>query len=101
VFAEHGPVLRALADAATDDPDVEDAYGHLVQGFIDVTARHIEAEIAADRILALDPHETAKALILMNERYLNLSLAREPKTPRETVVETLSTIWTRTLYGRT
>jgi hypothetical protein len=30
-----------------------------------------------------------------------LSLAREPKTPRETVVETLSTIWTRTLYGRT
>ena len=26
VFAEHGPVLRALADAAADDPDVDDAY---------------------------------------------------------------------------
>jgi AcrR family transcriptional regulator len=100
VFAEHGPVLRALADAATDDPDVEDAYGRLVQGFIDVTARYIEAGIEAHRILALDAAETAKALILMNERYLNQSLAREPKTPRETVIETLSTIWTRTLYGR-
>jgi AcrR family transcriptional regulator len=100
VFAQHGPVLRALADAAADDPDVEDAYGQLVQSFIDVTARHIEAEMAADRILALNPTETAKALILMNERYLNESLAREPRTPREIVVETLSTIWTRTLYGR-
>ena len=27
VFAEHGPVLRALADAAADDPDVDEAYG--------------------------------------------------------------------------
>ena len=26
VFAGHGPVLRALADAATDDPRVEEAY---------------------------------------------------------------------------
>jgi TetR/AcrR family transcriptional regulator, ethionamide resistance regulator len=100
VFAQHGPVLRALADAAADDPDVEDAYGRLVQSFIDVTARHIEAEIAAQRILALNPTETAKGVVLMNERYLNESLAREPRTPRETVVETLSTIWTRTLYGR-
>ena len=27
VFVEHGPVLHALSDAATHDPDVEDAYG--------------------------------------------------------------------------
>jgi hypothetical protein len=27
VFAEHGPVLRALADAAADDPEVERVYG--------------------------------------------------------------------------
>ena len=37
VFAEHGPVLRALADAATDDPEVERVYGGLVQSFVDVT----------------------------------------------------------------
>jgi AcrR family transcriptional regulator len=99
VFAEHGPVLRALADAASDDPDVEAAYGALLQGFVDVTARHIEAEVAAGRILPLDPRETAKALVWMNERYLNASFGRSPSTPREKVVETLSTIWGRTLYG--
>lgn len=99
VFVEHGPVLRALADAAADDPDVESAYSALVQSFIDVTARHIAREIEAGRILPLNPEETAKALIWMDERYLNLSLGREPLTPPDTVIDTLHTIWTRVLYG--
>jgi AcrR family transcriptional regulator len=99
VYAEHGPVLRALADAATDDPSVEAAYDAIVQGFVTATTEHIEREIAAGRMLALDAGETAKALVWMMERYLNLSLGREPITPPEVVAETLSTIWGRVLYG--
>jgi TetR/AcrR family transcriptional regulator, ethionamide resistance regulator len=99
VYVEHGPVMRALADAATDDPDVEQAYGALVQTFIDATARHIDEEIAAGRILPLDGSETAKALVWMMERYLTLSLGREPLTPHEAVADALATIWTRVLYG--
>jgi AcrR family transcriptional regulator len=91
-FAEYGPVLRALADAAADDPGVEEAYSALVQRFIDATAGHI-----ADAGMGLDPDETAKALVWMTERYLNLSLGREPRTPRETVAETLGEIWSRVL----
>jgi TetR/AcrR family transcriptional regulator, ethionamide resistance regulator len=92
-------VLRALADAATDDPDVEQAYEQLVQSFVAVTAQHIDAEIAAGRVLSLDAAETAKALVWMNERYLTLSLGREPTAHRAVVVRTLHTIWTRVLYG--
>jgi AcrR family transcriptional regulator len=99
VYTEHGPVMRALADAATDDPSVEQAYAALVQTFVDATARHIDEEIAAGRILPLDGYETAKALVWMMERYLNLSLGREPLTPHATVADTLATIWTRVLYG--
>ena len=99
VYAEHGPVMRALADAAADDRGVEQAYTALVQSFIDATARHIDAEIAAGRVLPLDARETAKALVWMMERYLNLSLGREPATPRAAVADTLATIWTRVLYG--
>ena len=99
VFADHGPVLRALADAAVDDPEVEHVYGALVQSFVDVTKKHIEAEIAAGQVLALDAGETARALVWMMERYLNLSLGRAETTPRETVAQTLTTIWTRVLYG--
>ena len=100
VYAKHGPVMRALADAAAHDRGVESAYGCLVQGFVDVTARHIAAEVAAGRVLPLDAGETAKALIWMNERYLVSSLGRAPFTPREKVVETLATVWGRVLYGR-
>jgi AcrR family transcriptional regulator len=99
VFVEHGPVMRALADAAADDPGVERAYSDLVESFIDATARHIDEEIAAGRILKLSAYETAKALVWMMERYLNLSLGREPLTPADTVADTLATIWTRVLYG--
>jgi hypothetical protein len=60
---------------------------------------HIEREVAAGRILPLDPKETATALVWMNERYLTLSLGREPTADRALVVQTLHTIWSRVLYG--
>ena len=99
VFERHGPVLHALADAATVDPDVELAYNSLVQGFIDATAMHIEEEIAAGRALPLQARETAGAMIWMSERYLLSSLGRTQNVAPAIVVETLATIWTRTLYG--
>jgi hypothetical protein len=37
----------------------------------------------------------------MNERYLTLSLGREPATERAAVARTLETIWSRVLYGET
>jgi AcrR family transcriptional regulator len=99
VYVEHGPVMRALADAASDDHEVEAAYNALVQRLIDATSRHIEDEIAAGRIRKLDAYETAKALVWMNERYLTLSLGHEPATSQETVSDTLARIWNRVLYG--
>src|ERR687895_54229 len=54
VYAEHGPVMRALADAAADDPGVEQAYNGIVENFVRATARHIEEEIAVGRILSVE-----------------------------------------------
>ena len=99
VFERHGPVLHALADAATVDREVEIAYTALLQSFIDATASHIEEEIEAGRALPLNARETAGALIWMSERYLLSSLGRTPCVAPATVIETLATIWTRTLYG--
>lgn len=99
VYSQHGPVMRALADAAADDPGVEQAYNGIVESFVRATARHIEEEIAVGRILPVDPDETAKALVWMMERYLNLSFGHEPPTAPQAVADTLTTIWTRVLYG--
>ena len=94
VYEEHGPVLRALADAAADDRDLEAAYESLVTRFIDATVPHV----SGDRAGAAEPREVAAALVWMMERYLTQSLGREPRTPAPVVVEALACIWNGILY---
>jgi AcrR family transcriptional regulator len=98
VWEEHGAVLRALADAAADDRDVEAAYAALIQRFVDVTAEHIALEAAAGNVVQIDPIEGSKALVWMSERYLYHSFGPERKVPPAKVLETLGTVWTRALY---
>jgi AcrR family transcriptional regulator len=102
VYLRLGPVMRALADAAGADAQVEGAYRNLVGQFIDATAGHIRAEQARGRIGELiDVEETARALILMNERYLLESFGRTPQADPAVVVPVLHHIWMATLYGPT
>ena len=101
VYSRHGPVLRAIADASTHDPDVEAIYHGLVERFVEATAKRISEEIAAGRVRPLDARETARALVWMNERYLTHTLGQTPQEPTDTVVETLWAIWVRALYEHT
>ena len=99
VFERHGAVLEALADAAADDPEVEAVHRRVLNFFIEATARHIEAEIEAGHMMPCNAWETARALSIMNDRYMVTVLGRNPTVAPEVVVDTIVTIWTRTLYG--
>jgi TetR/AcrR family transcriptional regulator, ethionamide resistance regulator len=101
-YRTHGPVLRALSDASTEDPRVEQFYGAMMQTYTSAVAEHIAAEQQAGKALACLPEETATALVLMIERYLLRELTWGPVgAQRETqVVDVLCTILTRTIYGR-
>jgi TetR/AcrR family transcriptional regulator, ethionamide resistance regulator len=99
VYVRHGLALGAIADAADQDAEVEVIYGGLVQRFIDANAKRIAEESARGNITGLDSRETARALVLMSERYFTATLGRLPQEPVERVVETLSAIWMRVLYG--
>jgi AcrR family transcriptional regulator len=98
-WAQHGPVLRAIADAATHDRQVEKAHRAFVDRFVDGTAKRIRADIVRGRIAPLDAQETARALILMSEGFLNEKLGREPPGDWRRTVDTLATLWQRALYG--
>ncbi len=98
-WAQHGPVLRAIADAATHDREVEKAHRAFVDRFVHGTAKRIRADIDRGRIAPLEAEETARALILMSEGFLNEKLGREPQGDWRTAVDTLATIWQRALYG--
>jgi AcrR family transcriptional regulator len=99
VWAEHGLLLGAMADAGGHDDEVDGAYRTLLGRFVDAAADHIEQDIRAGLIAPLDARETARALVLMNERYLNETLSHMPQAPTEMVVDTLWTLWVRALYG--
>ena len=99
-WAEHGPVMRAIADAAIHDREVEKAHRKFVERIVRGTAQRIRADIRKRRIPPLDARATAEALILMSERYLNDKLGDGRRAWRP-AVDTLVTIWQRALYGAT
>jgi TetR/AcrR family transcriptional regulator, ethionamide resistance regulator len=101
VYAAHGPLLRAIAEAASHDADVEDVYRGLVQGFVDATAARIRRDAAAGRTSLAHPEHVAAALVWMTERHLAATFGRVGATDadRSAALETLFTIWMRTLYS--
>ena len=104
-FVEYGPVLRAIADAAGYDAKVEQVYRYgLIERLVAAVARRISRDVEAGLSPAdLEPEETARALVLMTERYLLDAFGRPERRPsREesaAVFATLEEIWVRTLYG--
>ena len=104
-FVEYGPVLRAISDAAGYDARVEEVYrGGLIERLINAVAARISRDIEAGVTPGdLDPEQTARALVLMTERYLLDSFGRPERRPSrremDAVFGTLEDVWVRTLYG--
>lgn len=98
-WVEHGPVLRAIADAARQDALVEKAHRGLLDRFTRSSAERIRADIERGLIAPLNPEATAEALIIMSEAVLNDKLGSGDNRDWEPVVDILTTIWQRTLYG--
>ncbi len=99
LYSRRGYLLRALADAASNDKLVESAYREMTGRNIEATAARIRVGIRNGAIEAVHPKEIATALILFNDRYLMEKFGREPHPDREIAAETLLTVWKRVLYG--
>lgn len=102
VWREHGPVVRAMTEAANDDEHVRDVWHHTVRRFIDVNAAMIEAE----RVRGAAPTggasaaEIATALVWMNERAFHVaSLGADGALPDDRIVAVLTEVWHRAIYG--
>ena len=100
VYRTYAHVLRALADAAADDPEVEAAYNGLINSFRDLVCAKLEQQIKTGRVELQNPHEIATALMWAAERYFYLSFSPGNHVDDGEVSETLSTLWVRTIYGK-
>jgi AcrR family transcriptional regulator len=90
LIADNRAVLKAVADAAPGDEDVERAYRNFMHSYWidDLTARLAEAQrhgLAA----GLDPQLAGEALGWMAERLVTQSLDRDPGQVLDTIVAVL------------
>ena len=100
LYDEHGVLLRAIVEVSTYDDEVAQAWHGLLGRFVDATRVRIEAERALGRAVADHPQATAFALCWMVERgcYQRLAQGGDPADPE--LVDALTGVWVRTVYGR-
>jgi AcrR family transcriptional regulator len=96
LIADNRTVLKAVADAAPGDEDVERAYRDFMHSYWidDLTARIVDAQsrgLAAD----LDPQLAGEALGWMAERLVTQSLDRDPRL----VLDTILAIFAKCLFS--
>ena len=100
-LAREGPLLRAVAEAASTDERIERGYRSLVDRFAGLIEGYLRLLTAQGRVQVADPAETARALNLMNLAYLLDSFgsfgSSEPRVTPEVALRTLSEIWAGTI----
>jgi TetR/AcrR family transcriptional regulator, ethionamide resistance regulator len=97
-YVRHGRLVHAVAAAANDDEIVERAYAALVESYVELTARTIEARIAAGELEPVDGPEVARALVWMLNGYLRDSFGRGERVAPDRALDAVWTIWSRSLF---
>jgi TetR/AcrR family transcriptional regulator, ethionamide resistance regulator len=95
VYVRHGPLLRAVAEAAVTDERIEEAYRGSTEAFIELTAAALERMVSAGKLDVPDAHALARAMTLMNQAYLLAEFGREPQGDPKLALATLESVWLR------
>jgi len=99
VCHRRGPFLRAVTDAATSDPRLEEAWRQFLGEFDDAVSGRIEADQKQGLIPEFDARPVAFALNRLDAYTLVQAFGQRPKRRPEPVREALARIWISTLYG--
>jgi len=99
VCYRRGPILRAVADAATADARLEKDWRDFLNTFDDAVAARIEQDQAAGLVPPLAARPLAVALNRMDAALLIDQFGQRPRGNPDAVRESLTRIWISTLYG--
>ena len=100
LYATHGRLLRALADASSEDHEAKRAWREFLDPVIEAHSAKIADEIERGRIRGIEAEPTARALIGMNLQYFFDELVDAPDPNPEAAAQTLLQLWQRALYYR-
>jgi AcrR family transcriptional regulator len=94
-----GPLLRAIADAATFDERFEKAWNQFLGGFDNASCERIEEDQKQGLIPAFDARPVAVALTRLDAYTILEAFGQHPRKQPEPVLDALSRIRIATLYG--
>ena len=100
VYRRHGPLLRALSEAAAGDERIAAGQAEMRRRFDLLVAEALSDLGRLASKSASEVAETARALNLMNEAYLLEAFGREPRVSVQTAVQTLSGVWLAVIHGQ-
>ncbi len=95
----HGPILRAIADAAGLDERLEQAWTGFVRVFEDLITERIEQQQVLGLIPPFAARPVAASLNRLNAAMMISQFGRRPRGNPHEVREALVRIWVSTLYG--
>ncbi len=102
LWRSHGPVLRAAVMARETDPRMREFWDGVARRFIGSIAELIERERAAGLALPGPPSASrlAAVLVSMNEEVcFHQARARRSAIADREIVDALTTVWMRAVYG--
>lgn len=93
VYSRHGPLLRAMAEAAASDEELARDQEAIRKRFSDQAELYLRLAQARGAAPIANVAETARALRVMTEAYLLDAFGRGPKVSPEVAIQTLCEIW--------
>jgi len=101
ITASHkqGPLLRAVADAATTDARLEETWNAFLQRFDDVVAERIEADQRLGLIPSFDAPAVAALTTRMDAYAFIHAFGHHPRQDPEPIRQAVIRVWVSTLYG--
>jgi AcrR family transcriptional regulator len=97
---KHGPVIRAIVEAAPLDERLEQAWTSFMRRWDDEAEARIVAQQRDGLIPPLDARRIASALNSLDVNLVVAAFGRHPQDDPNEVLETMHRVWSSTLYGR-
>jgi TetR/AcrR family transcriptional regulator, ethionamide resistance regulator len=99
LYADHGVLLRAVTEVSTYDEEVAGYWRGLLGRFVDATERRIAIEAQDAPAGAVPARAMAFALVWGTERTFYEQFVQGQPLDRDTLIDGLVLLYTRTIYG--
>lgn len=96
---EKGPILKAVADAASNDERLEHAWYELLHHFDEVVVARIVADQRQGLVPELDAAATARAFNRLDAYSMIEAFGEHPREEPGALLSAIERIWISTLYG--